>query len=60
MKGLILADVKVAKMMDTKVEKGNSDVIPAYIDKEGNLSQKSLQVVSHEKYLYQQAYNDKS
>ena len=41
MKGLILADVKVAKMMDTKVEKGNSDVIPAYIDKEGNLSNKS-------------------
>lgn len=41
MKGLILADVEIAKMMDTKLEKGSSDMIPAYIDKEGNLSQKS-------------------
>jgi len=41
MKGLILADVEIAKMMDTKLQKGNSDVIPAYIDKDGNLSGKS-------------------
>lgn len=38
MKGLILADVKIVKMMDQKLEKGNSNIVPAYIDKEGNLS----------------------
>jgi len=41
MKGLILADIDIVKMMDTKVEKGNSEFIPAYIDKDGNLSNKS-------------------
>lgn len=38
MKGLILADAKVVKMMDKKLEKGNSSIVPAYIDKEGNVS----------------------
>jgi len=38
MKGLILADAKVVKMMDKTLEKGNSSIIPAYIDKEGNVS----------------------
>lgn len=41
MKGLILADVEIAKMMDTNLEKGSSNMIPAYIDKDGNLSSKS-------------------
>lgn len=44
MKGLILADVQIAKMMDTKLERGNSEIVPAYIDKEGNLSPKSSNV----------------
>ena len=41
MNGLILADVKVVKMMDKNLESGQSSIIPAYIDKEGNLSKKS-------------------
>ena len=41
MKGLILADVDIVKKMDKKLEKGNSNVIPAYIDKDGNLANKS-------------------
>ena len=44
MKGLILADIDVAQMMDTNLEKGSSNVIPAYVDKDGNLSQKSSSV----------------
>ena len=44
MKGLILADIDIVKMMDTKLEKGNSQIIPAYIDKEGNLSSKSSSI----------------
>ncbi len=44
MKGLILADIDVAQMMDTNLKKGSSNIIPAYIDKDGNLSQKSSSV----------------
>lgn len=44
MKGLILADVDIVKMMDTKLEKGSSQIVPAYIDKDGNLSSKSSSV----------------
>ena len=36
--GILLADVHVAKMMDNKLEKGYSDTIPAFIDKDGQLS----------------------
>lgn len=48
MKGLILADVDIVRMMDTKLEKGSSNIVPAYIDKEGNLSNKSNSVTRKE------------
>ena len=38
MKGLVLENADVAKMMDTKLEKGYSDKIPVYLDAEGNVS----------------------
>ena len=38
MNGLILGDVNVVKMMDNNLVNGNSNIVPAYIDKEGNLS----------------------
>ena len=38
MQGLILADIDVVKMMDTNLETGSSDIIPAYVGKEGTLS----------------------
>lgn len=41
MKGLILADVNVVKKMDTNLVAGNSNIIPAYINKEGEVSDKS-------------------
>lgn len=41
MKGLILANVEIVKKMDKTLEQGNSNIVPAYIDKEGNLSKKS-------------------
>ena len=44
MNGLILADVNIVKMMDKKLETGASNVVPAYIDKEGNLSKKSSSI----------------
>lgn len=41
MKGLILADVDIVKKMDKTLETGNSNIIPAYINKDGNLANKS-------------------
>jgi len=38
MNGLILAEVNVVKMMDKNLVKGASNIVPAYIDKEGNVS----------------------
>lgn len=50
MKGLILADVNVVKMMDTKLEKGYSYVVPAYIDKEGKISPDLSNAVNKEDF----------
>lgn len=50
MKGLILADVNVVKMMDTKLEKGYSDLVPAYIDKDGKVSQSLSNAVEKEDF----------
>ena len=41
MKGLILADVNVVKKMDTNLVAGNSNIVPAYINKEGEVSDKA-------------------
>lgn len=41
MQGLLLADVNVVKMMDQKLEQGYSDIVPAFIGKDGTLGKKS-------------------
>ena len=41
MKGLILADVNIVKKMDTNLTSGNSNIVPAYINKDGEVSDKS-------------------
>ena len=56
MKGLILADVKVVKLHDKNLEKGQSSIIPAYIDKEGNLSSKKTSGVTKEQFADLQKY----
>ena len=58
MNGIILADVKVVKMMDKKLDSGASNLIPAYIDKEGNLSKKS-NAVTKEQFEDLQKYTAK-
>ena len=60
MKGLILADVKVAKMHDKNLEKGKSEIIPAYIDKTGTLSQKLSSIASKEEFSKLQNYINKT
>ena len=56
MKGLILADVKVVKLHDKNLEKGASALVPAYIDKEGNLSEKKTSGVTAEQFASLQKY----
>ena len=50
MKGLNLADVSVIKMMDNKLQTGASDIIPAYISKDGILSEKKSSVINKEDF----------
>ena len=40
MKGLILADVNVVKEMDTNLSSGSSNIVSAYINKSGEVSDK--------------------
>ena len=58
MKGLILADVDIVKKMDKNLEKGNSNVIPAYIDKDGNLANKSS-TITRSQFENLQKYTNK-
>ena len=51
MNGLILADVKVIKMMDNTLDKGGSNIVPAYIDKDGNISNSKSSTVSKEQFI---------
>jgi len=56
MQGLILADVNIVKMMDTSLEKGNSNIIPAYMDKDGNLSKSKSNIISNKQFESLQKY----
>ena len=46
MNGLILGDVKVVQMMDKSVTSGKSSIIPAYIDKNGDISKSKSSTVN--------------
>ncbi len=59
MQGLILADVNVVKMMDSRLEKGSSTVVPAYIGKDGDLSSTKTSGVSRKQFEYLQKYMNK-
>lgn len=56
MKGLILADVKVARMMDKNLEKGYSKIIPAYVDSSDNISPRLSSSVTKEQFEMLQNY----
>lgn len=59
MQGLILADVNVVRMMDRKLEKGASNVVPAYIDSKEQLSPARSSVVTREQFENLQKYTNK-
>ena len=51
MNGLILGDVEVVKMMDNSLTTGSSNIIPAYIDKDENLSKNKPSILEKEDFL---------
>ena len=59
MQGLILADVSVVKMMDNKLETGSSNIVPAYIGKDCELSQTKTSGVTRKQFEYLQKYMNK-
>ena len=56
MKGLIVADINIVKMHDKNLESGASNLVPAYIDKSGNLSSTRTNGVTKEQFEVLQDY----
>ena len=57
MKGLILANVNVIKMQDTKLEEGKkSNIIPAKIGKNGKIDERSTKGINEEEFEKLQKY----
>ena len=48
--GILLADIHVVRMMDKKLEKGYSDIIPVFLDKNGQLSLNKSNVLTLEQF----------
>ncbi len=59
MQGLILADVNVVRMMDKKLEKGASNIVPVYIDSKEQISQAKSSTVTKEQFENLQKYTNK-
>ena len=60
MQGLILADVNVVKKMDKTLEKGASSIVPAYLDKDGNISNSRSSSVNLEEFKNLQKHINKT
>lgn len=57
MKGMIVADIDIVKMMDTKVTPSTySETIPVYLDKDGNISTSKSKALDKEKFERLQKY----
>ena len=60
MKGLVLADINIAKMHDRSLNLGGSKIVPVYIDKSGNLSNKKSSIATEEEFNKLQKYINKT
>ena len=59
MNGLVLADVNIIKMMDTKLETGKSDIIPVSLNDSGEINYKNSKTVTKEEFENLQKYTTK-
>lgn len=56
MKGLLVADVKLIRMMDKGLESGSSNVVPAYITTKEEISDAKSRVATREQFKALQKY----
>ena len=59
MQGLVLADLKVVRMMDKTLEKGASNIVPAYIDSKENISITKSSAITKSQFEKLQKYVNK-
>jgi ATP-dependent helicase/nuclease subunit B len=50
MNGMILADINIIRKMDKKLDKGYSDVIPVFINKDGDINSKSSNIITKDDF----------
>lgn len=55
MNGMVLADINIIKMMDKKLEKGASNIVPVTFDKDGNIMQSRSNVITKEQFTLLQS-----
>ncbi len=57
MKGLVVADLDIVKMMDSRIEPSSySETIPVYLDRDGNISKSKSSTLDREKFDRLQKY----
>lgn len=56
MKGLLVADVKLIRMMDKSLDAGPSDIVPAYIKNDETISEQKSSVASKDEFKILQKY----
>ncbi len=56
MKGLLVADVKLIKMMDKTLETGSSNIVPAYIKSDGEIAESKSSVLPRDNFKMLQKY----
>lgn len=59
MNGMVLADINIIKKMDKTLEKGASNSVPVYLDKDGNISSSRSDVISKEAFTAMQKTAEK-
>lgn len=56
MNGLLVSDVKLIKMMDKSLDTGASNIVPAYITTNGEISESKSSTISKEQFKILQKY----
>lgn len=59
MNGMILADIDIIKRMDKTLDKGSSNSIPVYLDKDGNISKGRSNTITKDEFTILQATAEK-
>ena len=50
MQGLLVADIDIIKMMDSKLESGNSDIIPVALKTDGTISSRGTSAINKQEF----------